>query len=101
MELQAGTRIRSAVSDVEIIVVVPPAEPVALSCGGAPMISIDDEPSGGDVDPSFAEPTPLGKRYVDQVTNLEVLCTKGGDGVLVADDRPLTLKDAKPLPSSD
>jgi hypothetical protein len=45
--------------------------------------------------------TVLGKRYVDDEGSLEVLCTKAGAGSLSVDSRPLTLKDAKPLPSSD
>ena len=43
----------------------------------------------------------LGKRYVDDESDIEVLCTKAGDGALAVDGRPLVLKTAKPLPSSD
>ncbi len=45
--------------------------------------------------------TLLGKRYVDEQTGLEVLCTKPGTGSLAADGRPLTIKAPKPLPASD
>ncbi len=53
------------------------------------------------MDPALADPTLLGKRYEDEVSGLEVLCSKGGDGTLTLDDRPLVVKSAKPLPSSD
>ena len=43
----------------------------------------------------------LGKRYVDEDDTLEVLCTKPGAGTLAVGGRPLVLKSAKPLPSSD
>jgi hypothetical protein len=43
----------------------------------------------------------LGKRYVDEQSGLEVLCTKAGAGPLAADGRPLVIKAAKVLPASD
>jgi hypothetical protein len=43
----------------------------------------------------------VGKRYVDESGTFEVLCTKPGTGDLAIDGRPLHLKQAKPLPSSD
>ena len=56
---------------------------------------------GGTIDPALSEPTLLGKRYEDEASGLEVLCSKGGDGTLTLDDTPLVVKSAKPLPSSD
>jgi hypothetical protein len=97
---KAGSRLRSAVSDVEVVVVRPASDPVLLACGGEPMLALDDPnttysaPVGGDV-------TALGKRYVDEQSGLELLCTKGGSGALMVDGRGLTIKGAKPLPSSD
>jgi hypothetical protein len=38
---------------------------------------------------------------VNEAGDLEVLCTKPGDGALSLVDAPLQLKEAKPLPSSD
>jgi len=43
----------------------------------------------------------IGKRYNDDVTGMEVLCTKGGYGPLTCDGRSLAVKAAKSLPSSD
>jgi hypothetical protein len=45
--------------------------------------------------------TLLGKRYVDDPTGLELLCTKPGAGELAVDGRPLTIKGPKALPASD
>ena len=47
------------------------------------------------------EGTKLGKRYVDDSGDLELLCTKAGDGSLATGGVLLKLKEAKKLPSSD
>lgn len=101
MIMRVGLRLRSAVSDTEIIVVRAPDDDVDVRCGGVSMIEASGERTGGDLDPEFEAPTLLGKRYVDADDRLEVLCTKGGDGRLSLADQPLAVKDAKPLPSSD
>ncbi len=100
MELKAGTRLRSAVSDAEVVVIKAASGDVDLRCGNVPMIdgSAEPSPSGaGTPGGSLA----LGKRYVDDDDTLEVLCTKAGAGELAVGDRQLLLKSAKPLPSSD
>ena len=43
----------------------------------------------------------MGKRYTDEDSTLEVLCSKPGPGALAADGREMPIKGAKPLPSSD
>ena len=43
----------------------------------------------------------IGKRYVDEDDTVELLCTKPGEGVPALGGRPLTIKEAKPLPASD
>ena len=59
-------------------------------------------PGGGlTLDPALSGGTQLGKRYTDAAGALEILVTKRGDGTLADGDRPLSLKEAKPLPSSD
>jgi hypothetical protein len=102
MELRPGLRLDSATCDAQVVVVKAPKDvtDVDLRCGGQPMRELD---SGGDkVAPSGdGEPTLLGKRYADDELGLEVLCTKGGTGVLTVGDTPLLQKGAKPLPSSD
>lgn len=99
-EVKPGARLRSAVSDAEVVVVRAPQGDVSLCCGGRPMVSLDASPQA--LEPvDGEEPTLLGKRYVDEESALELLCTKGGAGALTVDGRPLTIKGAKPLPSSD
>jgi hypothetical protein len=85
-EIAVGRRLRSQAHGTEVIVVRAPHQPVELTCGGSPMT---------------AEGAQLGKRYVDEPTGLELLCTKPGRAVPAADGRVLTLKSAKPLPASD
>jgi hypothetical protein len=101
MQLTAGSRWKSAVCDTEVVVVRPPDGPKVLACGGAEMISIDATSSGASPDPSLSSGTQLGKRYTDEKSGIEVLCTKAGEGTLTLDGQPLELKGAKPLPSSD
>lgn len=102
MELKAGTKLKSAVCSLEAIVIRAPNAEGALSCGGAPMTAAGGTPVDAaqltEAEPGHAL---VGKRYVDEDTSLEILCTKGGKGVLAFDGRDLTLKAAKPLPASD
>jgi hypothetical protein len=112
MELKAGSRLRSAVDTTEVVVVRAPSADIDLRCGGQPMTQLAGAQAGsakvgtdgapaGEVDPAFAGPTQLGKRYTDDSGELELLCTKAGDGALSVGDALLALKAAKPLPSSD
>ena len=102
MDLKSGSRWRSAVSDTEVIVVRAPSSPLTLECGGQPMVPHGaQKPAGASIDPMFAEPTAVGKRFADEESGLEVLCTKAGEGALSIDGKLLPMKGAKPLPSSD
>ena len=105
-EIAAGQRLRSQACGTEVIVVRAPDQPVELTCGGSPMTA---EPAAVG---AAARPKPaagggrgggaqLGKRYLDEPTGLELLCTKPGSEVPAADGRALTLKAARPLPASD
>lgn len=101
-QIKPGTRLRSAVCDTEVMAVAAPAEEVEVTCGGAPMLAQGAEPPGdARLDPDAAGGTQLGKRYVNEKGDLELLCTKPGQGSLAANGQPLTVKGAKPLPSSD
>ncbi|HEV7759279.1 MAG TPA: hypothetical protein VGO78_09825 [Acidimicrobiales bacterium] len=101
MKLAPGTRLRSAVCDTQVVVVRAPDGPVDLRCGGAPLVPLDDASAQGALDPTEAEGTLLGKRYADEDSGLELLCTKPGQGSLTCEGTRLPLKGAKPLPSSD
>jgi len=97
-----GTRLRSQTCASEVVVVKGPDADVDLRCGGVPMLPIDvgEGPATEPVAP-FDGGTLLGKRYVDEIGSLEVLCTKTGEGSLSIGDTPLDIKGAKPLPASD
>ena len=102
MELKAGGRIRSAVCTTEVMVILAPQAEVDLLCGGAPMLALGAEPSDGAMIAADAKDgTQIGKRYVNEAGDLELLCTKRGDGTLALAGAALTIKGAKPLPSSD
>lgn len=100
--IKPGTKFRSAVCDTEVIVIKTPAAELDLRCGGEPMVGAnEDKPAGVQARPGFDSATQVGKRYVDDSGDLEILCTKGGACSLSVGDTLLTIKEAKPLPSSD
>jgi hypothetical protein len=98
MGLKPGTRLWSTVSSAAVVVVRPPAAPVALTCDGVPLVEAQ-QPGQADA-PDGSGPV-LGKRYADGESGLEVLCTRAGAGVLAADGRPLLQLGARALPASD
>jgi hypothetical protein len=101
-KLKTGTRIKSAVCTTEAMVIAAPDSDIAVTCGGVAVIDIGAEaPAGVAINPDAAKGTALGKRYVNEAGDLELLCTKPGDGSLGANGEILVLKEAKPLPSSD
>src|SRR5262245_8089100 len=100
-QLKVGSRLRSAVCTTEVIVIAAPSGDVDVRCGGAPMLGMGEAPAGGAVAADAAGGTALGKRYVTASGELELLCTKPGQGSLGLGSTPLVLKEAKPLPSSD
>ncbi len=102
MILKVGQSLASTADATALIVVRAPAGDIALTCGGAEMATGKAGTGDGSaIDPAHRSGTALGKRYVDEETGLEVLCTKGGAGSLAVGDRPLEVKQAKPLPASD
>ena len=102
MKLKPGSRWKSAVDTVEIVVVRAPATDVELACGGHTMIPLGEEPAQGlEIDPRFATGTAVGKRYADSLTGLEILGSKGGQGAVSVDGRLAELRQAKALPASD
>jgi hypothetical protein len=102
MDLKPGSRWKSAVCDAEVVVVRPPSTAAVLECGGAAMTPhAAERPAGLSLSPDHAAGSLLGKRYTDVESGLEALCTKPGAGSLSLDGRPLSVKEAKKLPSSD
>ena len=100
MQTKPGLKLRGATCSTEIVVVRPATADVDITCCGESMV----EPDGADAC-AAAAPTPdgilLGKRYADETSGLEVLCTKPGPGPLTVDGRDLEVKGPKPLPASD
>ena len=100
-QLKVGTRLRSAVCTTEVMVVAAPAADVDVRCGGAPMLAPGETASGGALDAAASGGSALGKRYVSEAGDLELLCVKPGKGSLALGGKALSLKEAKQLPSSD
>ena len=102
VELKAGMRLKSAVCKTEVMVITAPAGAVDVTCGGAPMVGMDEEvTTGASPEAGACDGTALGKRYASEAGDLELLCTKSGQGSLGVDGVALVLKEAKALPSSD
>jgi len=100
-QVKPGTRLRSSVCDVEVIVIKAPSAEVDLRCGGLAMVAVGADRPGGVAEAGFDAGTQVGKRYTDDSGHLELLCTKGGSSSLSLGETLLILKNAKPLPSSD
>jgi hypothetical protein len=98
MSMKAGTKLKSAVCDAEVMVVR--AAEAVIECGGAPMT--EERPAQRQsINPAFAEGAKIGKRYVNAAGTVELLCVKAGQGSLSIAGVALKTKDAKPLPASD
>lgn len=102
VEVKPGAAFRSAVCEVEAVVVKATGTEVDLRCGGQPMVAKADPPGEPGVPtPGFDTGSSVGKRYADEAGTIEVLCTKAGPSAFSLGDELLVLKAAKPLPSSD
>ena len=100
--MKAGTRLRSSVCDTNVVIVRSSEDAPGLECGGQPMVDVKSPvETAGTPDAAHSEGTAVGKRYEDTDSGIEVLCVKAGVGSLSIAGRPLTLKSAKALPSSD
>jgi hypothetical protein len=98
--MKAGLRLKSAISEVEVIV-VKSGTAHAVTCGGVPMLTGTDPaptPAPNSADNTLCQ---LGKRYVNGAASVEMVCVKGGRGSLAVDGELLQMKAAKALPSSD
>ena len=101
-DLRPGSRWRSAVCESEVIVVRAPAAPVLLCIGGAPVLAAGSDPlAAGAPDSELAEGTLLGKRYSDEISGLQLLCTRSGAGTITVAGRRATIMAPRKLPASD
>jgi hypothetical protein len=102
MNFNPGSRWESAVCKAQIVIVRPPAHTGRLQCGGHDLLPAGAERTAAlTLSPDYAGGVLVGKRYVDPASGVEVLVSRTGDGSLSFDGRPLLLKEAKSLPSSD
>jgi len=102
MEITPGARLRSAVGATEVVVIKPPQGEGVLTCAGVPMVPRDDGAApSSPADAAEGEPTIIGKRYSEESSGIEVLCSQAGDGPLAFGGVVLTVNAPKPLPASD
>jgi hypothetical protein len=99
VKVKLGARYRSQVCATEVVVVKAPPDEVDLTCGGQPMATAGAAEQLT-ADPALLGGTVIGKRYTDGAT-IELLVVKPGAGTLAVAGTPLSIKEAKPLPSSD
>ena len=100
-ELKTGSRLKSAVCDGEVMVVLAPTGDIGVTCGGAPMAPSGTETERAEIDPDHAVAIVIGKRYISEDEALELLCVKGGEGSLAVAGQLLLQKDTKKLPKTD
>lgn len=95
--LKAGSRLKSAVCDAEVMIIKAGGNG-DLTCGGEPMTATPDSTEG---DAEKMNGCLIGKRYINAAETVEILCVKGGNGSLYYDGEEMMTKDTKQLPSSD
>lgn len=99
-QIKPGVRLKSVVCNGEAMVVK--GSEVVVTCGGLPMIGVDesaDENAQANSEHMFE--CLIGKRYVNAEETIELLCVKAGEGSFGVDDQMLMGKETKRLPSSD
>jgi hypothetical protein len=103
MKLKPGLRLKSAVSDAEIMVIKAPALELPIQCAGVDMLELPTKETSDKPQPSTEVEglMEIGKRYGNLGETVEVLCTKGGAGWLSVDGETLRPRQSKKLPSSD
>jgi hypothetical protein len=99
MAVKTGSQLRTSASGCEVVVVRGTEAEGTLLCAGGQMVAGNPaQPAQGD---AGGITLPVGKRYTDQESGVEVLVVKPGAGPLSFDGRELSLKAAKALPASD
>ena len=100
--VKAGTRLKSAVCNAEVMVIKAPPGEYELCCGGQELLDMTAtrDPAAGPAS-GFDSGCLVGKRYVNAEETLELLCAKAGKGSLSLAGQVLNVKQAKALPSSD
>jgi hypothetical protein len=100
LTMKPGDQLASTVCTTRVVVVrVPQGRDLSIECGGSPMEVA--KPGAKPAPPGPDAATLIGKRYVDETGEVELLCTSSGTGALSCDGTAMTIKSAKPLPASD
>jgi len=99
--LKTGARLKSTVCDGEVMVVAAPDDDIEITCGGSAMTDPASAEKSGDVHADHAVGIAIGKRYVNEAGDLELLCVKAGAGGLAVGGDLLLQKDTKKLPKTD
>jgi hypothetical protein len=101
--LRPGDQLASQTHGTRVIVIrAPSGGAPEITCAGAPMVPAATVPPPAPGSAAEAEPvTLIGKRYVTEDGELELLCIASGSGELAADGIRMTTKAAKSLPASD
>ncbi len=99
--IAAGSRWKSQVCPAEVIVVRAGTEDCVPQCGGVDMVRLGEAALSLPAADGWAEGCRVGKRYRQEASGLELLCTKEGVGSLGAGGVRLAIVEAKKLPSSD
>lgn len=97
--IKPGLRLFSPVDPAEFVVVKAPDGAVELAIGGVEVVTV--APERAPATATSGDGALIGKRYVDESGDVELLCTKAGSGIPAIGETPLRVKDAKPLPASD
>ncbi|MYR06868.1 hypothetical protein GTV32_11385 [Gordonia sp. SID5947] len=98
MKPSPGKALFSTVDTTSVVVIRWGDADLDLTCGGASMSETPPDTQG---QPPQTGATQLGKRYCTDGGDIELLCTKPGEGALAIDGNPLGIKAASPLPASD
>jgi hypothetical protein len=99
--LKPGMRLKSQVDNTQLMVVRAPDTDMDIRLGSHPVIDISAEPVVGLKLENRGEVALLGKRYGTPEGDLELLVTKADCAALTLGDRPIEIKQSKPLPASD
>ncbi|MEK9876771.1 MAG: hypothetical protein VW684_08925 [Betaproteobacteria bacterium] len=102
MSMKPGMRFVSAVCNTEVVVVKVADAEGELCCGGLPMRAQGEARDPAAIpEVGLDSGTQLGKRYGCESSEIQLLCSKGGDGTLSFGGEPLVMIETKRLPSSD
>jgi hypothetical protein len=97
--LRTGQTLASAMDHTRVVVLEPGSATSYPASGGVRLEAAPPRPCSTAGSPHSASGGPqAGGRYVDVVTDLELLCTCSGQAMLTYDGRPMQLVSRPPVP---